>query len=148
MASASTPLAALLVAAGDNPERLHSEAAWAHLCGVSPLKASSGKMTRHRLNRGGDRQANRALWHIVITRFASDPKTQAYMERRVKDGRIQERSDPHAQAIRRPRGLQLPASRLGPWTMDLALSTPVVDQTDLYPICRSMVRVTRILEDA
>jgi transposase len=78
--------AALLVAAGDNPERLRSEAAWAHLCGVSPLQASSGKVTRHRLNRGGDRQANRALWHIVITRLASDPKTQAYMERRVKDG--------------------------------------------------------------
>jgi len=78
--------AALLVAAGDNPERLRSEAAWAHLCGVSPLQASSGKVTRHRLNRGGDRQANRALWHIVITRLASDPETQAYMERRVKDG--------------------------------------------------------------
>ena len=53
--------AALLVAAGDNPERLHSEAAWAHLCGVSPLEASSGRVKRHRLNRGGDRQANRAL---------------------------------------------------------------------------------------
>jgi transposase len=79
--------ASLLVAAGDNPERLHSEAAWAHLCGVSPLEASSGKVTRHRLNRGGDRQANRALWHIVITRLASDPRTKAYMERRVKDGR-------------------------------------------------------------
>ncbi|HEY6426494.1 MAG TPA: IS110 family transposase [Acidimicrobiales bacterium] len=77
----------LLVAAGDNPERLRSEAAWAHLCGVSPLEASSGKVTRHRLNRGGDRQANCALWHIVITRLASDPDTQAYMERRVKEGR-------------------------------------------------------------
>ena len=79
--------ASLLVAAGDNPERLRSEAAWAHLCGVSPLEASSGKVTRHRLNRGGDRQANCALWHIVITRLASDPDTQAYMERRVKEGR-------------------------------------------------------------
>jgi transposase len=77
----------LLVAAGDNPERLRSEAAWAHLCGVSPLEASSGKVTRHRLNRGGDRQANRALWHIVISRLASDPDTQAYMERRLKEGR-------------------------------------------------------------
>ena len=75
--------AATLLAAGDNPERLRSEAAWAHLCGVSPLQASSGKVTRHRLNRGGDRQANRALWTIVITRLASDPETQAYMERRV-----------------------------------------------------------------
>jgi transposase len=79
--------ASLLVAAGDNPERLRSESAWAHLCGVSPLEASSGKVTRHRLNRGGDRQANCALWHIVITRLASDPDTQAYMERRVKEGR-------------------------------------------------------------
>ena len=79
--------ASLLVAAGDNPERLRSEAAWAHLCGVSPLEASSGKVTRHRLNRGGDRQANCALWHIVITRLASDPDTQSYMERRVKEGR-------------------------------------------------------------
>ena len=79
--------AALLAAAGDNPDRLRSEAAWAHLCGVSPLQASSGKVMRHRLNRGGDRQANSALWRIVITRLASDPRTQAYMERRVKDGR-------------------------------------------------------------
>jgi transposase len=79
--------ATLLVTAGDNPERLRSEAAWAHLCGVSPLEASSGKVTRHRLNRGGDRQANRALWIIVVSRLASDPETQAYMERRVKEGR-------------------------------------------------------------
>ena len=79
--------ATLLVTAGDNSERLRSEAAWAHLCGVSPLQASSGKVTRHRLNRGGDRQANRALWTIVITRLASDPETQAYMERRLKEGR-------------------------------------------------------------
>jgi transposase len=79
--------AALLAAAGDNPDRLRSEAAWAHLCGVSPLQASSGKVMRHRLNRGGDRQANSALWRIAITRLASDPRTQAYMERRVKDGR-------------------------------------------------------------
>ena len=79
--------ATLLVTAGDNPERLRSEAAWAHLCGVSPLQASSGRVARHRLNRGGDRQANRALWIIVISRLASDPETRAYMERRVKEGR-------------------------------------------------------------
>jgi transposase len=79
--------ASLLVAAGDNPERLRSEAAWAHMCGVSPLEASSGKVTRHRFNPGGNRQANSALWHIVITRLASDPASQAYMERRVKEGR-------------------------------------------------------------
>jgi transposase len=79
--------ATLLTTPGDNPERLRSEAAWAHLCGVSPLEASSGKVTRHRLNRGGDRQANRALGIIVVSRLASDPETQAYMERRVKEGR-------------------------------------------------------------
>ena len=56
------------------------------MCGVSPLEASSGKVTRHRFNPGGNRQANSALWHIVITRLASDPTTQAYMERRVKEG--------------------------------------------------------------
>jgi transposase len=82
-----TGAAALLVAAGDNPERLHSEAAWAHLCGVAPIEASSGKVVRHRLNRGGDRQANAALWHIVMVRMVSDPRTRAYVERRTKEGR-------------------------------------------------------------
>jgi transposase len=77
---------ALIVAAGDNPERLRNEATFAHLCGVSPLDASSGKQLRHRLNRGGDRQANSALWRIVVTRMASDPRTQRYVERRCKEG--------------------------------------------------------------
>jgi transposase len=67
--------ALLLAAAGDHPERLHSEAAWAHLCAVAPISASSGKRTRHRLNRGGDRQASHALWRIVITRMSSHPPT-------------------------------------------------------------------------
>jgi transposase len=79
--------AALLVTAGDNPDRLRSEAAWAHLCGVSPIEASSGKVTGRRLNRGGDRQANSALWGVVITRLRSDPRTQAYMARRLDEGR-------------------------------------------------------------
>ena len=79
--------AVLLVAAGDNSARLRSEAAWAHLCGVSPIEASSGKITRHRLNRGGDRNANQALWRIVMTRIACDPRTQAYLERRTSEGR-------------------------------------------------------------
>jgi transposase len=79
--------AILLVAAGDNPERIRSEAAWAHLCGVAPLPASSGKLTRHRLNRGGNRQANHALWRIVFTRLASDPRTRVYVERRLNEGR-------------------------------------------------------------
>ena len=63
-----------MVAAGDNPHRLRSEAAFAHLCGAAPLDASSGKHQRHRLNRGGDRQANSALWHIVITRDSPPPE--------------------------------------------------------------------------
>jgi transposase len=79
--------AALLVAAGDNPDRLRSEPAWAHLCGVAPIEASSGKVTRYRLNRGGDRQANAALWRIVITRMSSDPRTRAYVARRTEEGR-------------------------------------------------------------
>jgi len=76
----------LLVAAGDNPERLRGEAAFAHLCGASPIDASSGKQERHRLNRSGDRQANSALWHIVITRMVYDPRTTEYIERRTTEG--------------------------------------------------------------
>jgi transposase len=78
--------ALLLISAGDHPERLRSEAAWAHLCGVAPIPASSGKTTRHRLNPGGDRQANHALWRIVITRMGSHPPTRAYVQRRSKEG--------------------------------------------------------------
>ncbi|WP_232295546.1 IS110 family transposase, partial [Parafrankia sp. EUN1f] len=70
--------AALLIAAGDNPQRLASDASFAALCGVSPIEASSGKTHRHRLNRGGDRQANAALHRIVITRLRCDPRTRAY----------------------------------------------------------------------
>ena len=76
----------LLVTAGDNPKRLRSEAGFAMLCGVSPLPASSGLTQRHRLNRGGDRQANRALHMAVISRIRMDPKTQAYVARRTTDG--------------------------------------------------------------
>jgi transposase len=79
--------ALLLVAAGDNAERIRSEAAFAHLCGVAPIHASSGKTVRHRLNRGGNRQANHALWRIVFTRMSSDPRTRAYVERRTSEGR-------------------------------------------------------------
>src|SRR5712664_1080751 len=79
--------AAVLVAvAGDNPERLKSEAALAALCGTSPLQASSGKTVRHRLNRGGDRSANNALWTIAMVRMRSDPRTRAYVDRRTKEG--------------------------------------------------------------
>jgi transposase len=78
--------AMLLVAAGDHPGRLRSEAAWAHLCATAPIPASSGKTVRHRLNPGGDRQANHALWQIVITRMSSHPPTRAYVDRRTKEG--------------------------------------------------------------
>ena len=78
--------AVLLIAAGDHPGRLRSEAAWAHLCAAAPIPASSGKVTRHRLNPGGDRQANHALWRIVLTRMGSHPPTRAYVARRAKEG--------------------------------------------------------------
>lgn len=78
---------ALLVAAGDNPERLRSEAAFSMLCGSSPVEASSGKVTRHRLNRGGDRQANAALHRIVVSRLRSSEATKEYMARRIAEGK-------------------------------------------------------------
>src|SRR6266702_5365623 len=79
--------ALLLVAAGDHPERLRSESSWAHLCGAAPIPASSGKTAgRYRLNRGGDRQANSALWRIVIVRLKSHPATRTYADRRGKEG--------------------------------------------------------------
>ena len=78
--------AALLISAGSNPERIHSEAAFAALCGVSPIPASSGKTNRHRLNRGGDRQANAALYRIVLVRLSHDLRTREYMDRRTGEG--------------------------------------------------------------
>ncbi len=79
--------ATLLVIAGDNPERLHSDAALAALCGASPIEASSGRVVRHRLNRGGNREGNNALWRIVLVRMATCPRTKAYVERRTAEGR-------------------------------------------------------------
>ena len=76
----------LLVTAGENHDRLTSEAAFAMLCGAAPIPASSGKTNRHRLNRGGDRQANKALYRVALCRLRWDPHTRAYMERRTKDG--------------------------------------------------------------
>jgi transposase len=76
----------LLVTAGDNPERMRSERSYAALCGSSPVEASSGRTERHRLNRGGDRQANAALWMIVFTRMANHPPTQDYVARRITEG--------------------------------------------------------------
>jgi transposase len=79
--------ATLLVSAGDNPDRLHSEAAFAALCGASPVPASSGKTQRYRLNRGGDRQANATLHRIVVIRLRWHAPTQAYMTRRLAEGK-------------------------------------------------------------
>jgi len=78
--------ATLLAVAGDNPERLKNEAALASLCGVNPLPASSGKTVRHRLNRGGSREANNALWTIALVRMRSDPRTRIYVDRRTGEG--------------------------------------------------------------
>ncbi len=79
--------ATLLVAAGDNPERMRSEASFAALCGASPVQASSGPIVRHRLNRGGDRQANNALWRIATTRMRCDQRTIEYVEKRRAEGK-------------------------------------------------------------
>ena len=79
--------AALLIAAGDNPERLGSEASFAHLCGAAPVQASSGKVVRHRLNPGGNRDANRALHVVALNRMRRDPRTQGYVARRMTEGK-------------------------------------------------------------
>lgn len=78
---------ALLVAAGDNPDRLLSESSFAHLCGVAPIAASSGKVVRHRLNRAGNRDANRALHVVALSRMSFDHRTQEYVARRTKEGK-------------------------------------------------------------
>ena len=104
--------AVLLVAAGDNPHRLKSEAAFAHLCGVAPLPASTGKTERHRLNPGGNRHANHALWRIVFTRMSNDERTRTYMQRRTTEGLSTPRDHPRPQALRRTRDLPAPHPQL------------------------------------
>ena len=79
--------AALLVTVGDTPQRLDDDASFAALCGASPIQASSGKTRRHRLNRGGDRQANAALYRIAFTRLRCDPRTRDYLDRRAAEGK-------------------------------------------------------------
>ena len=79
--------ASLLVAVGDNPERMDSEASFAHLCGVAPIPASSGKVVRHRLNRRGNRDANRALYVVAFTRMSNDERTRNYVARRTREGK-------------------------------------------------------------
>lgn len=79
--------AEMLIVFGDNPERIRSEAAFAKLCGVAPVPASSGKTTRHRLARGGHRQANSALYRVVIVRMRFHQPTIDYVARRSQEGR-------------------------------------------------------------
>ena len=79
--------ATLLVLAGDNPDRLKSESSFASLCGVSPVEASSGKVVRHRLNRGGNRDVNRALHMVCVVRMGSDRRTRSYVARRTAEGK-------------------------------------------------------------
>ena len=79
--------ASLLIAAGDNPERLRDEAAFAHLCGVAPIPASSGKTVRHRLNRHGNRDANRALYVIAVCRMSREERTRSYVAKRTAEGK-------------------------------------------------------------
>lgn len=78
--------AELIVSVGENPQRIRSQAALAHLWGVAPIPASSGRTNRHRLNRGGDRQANAALHRIVLVRMCHDERTRDYVQRRTKEG--------------------------------------------------------------
>lgn len=80
-------VAELLVLLGDNPERIKSEAALAKLCGVCPIPASSGKTNRMRLNRGGNRQANAAIYRVAIVRMRDDERTKAYADRRISEGK-------------------------------------------------------------
>jgi transposase len=79
--------ATLLIVAGDNPQRLKSEASFANLCGVAPIEASSGKVVRHRLNRRGNREANRALYMVCLSRMRRDLRTQEYVARRTAEGK-------------------------------------------------------------
>ena len=80
-------VAEMLILVGDNPERIKSEAALAKMCGVCPIPASSGKTNRMRLNRGGNRQANAALYRVAIVRMRDDPRTQAYAAKRTAEGK-------------------------------------------------------------
>ena len=98
--------ACLLIAAGDNPDRMRNDASFAALCGASPVEASSGRIVRHRLNRGGNRQANNALWRIAMVRLSTDERTKAYAERRKAEGKTPRETLRCPRALHRPRGLQ------------------------------------------
>ena len=97
----------LLVTAGDNLERITTEAKWAMLCGIAPIPATSGLIdNQFRLNYAGDRHANNAIWRIVITRLGQhEPRTVAYMQPTPGRGQIEALHHPLSQALRRPRNL-------------------------------------------
>ncbi|WP_433274773.1 transposase [Actinosynnema sp. CS-041913] len=98
----------LLASAGDNPERVRPEAAFAHLAGVAPIPASSGRVHRHRLNRGGDRAANNALHTIALVRMRHDP-THPHLRPTPHQARtVRQRHHPLPQTLHRPRGLPRP----------------------------------------
>src|SRR5215218_8872639 len=82
--------ATLLLSVGDIPERLGSEASFVSLCGVSPVEASSGKVVRHRLNRVGNRDANRSLRLICVVRMRLDERTRRYVARRTAEGKCKQ----------------------------------------------------------
>ncbi|MBA2512343.1 MAG: IS110 family transposase [Rubrobacteraceae bacterium] len=109
--------ATLLIVAGDNPQRLRSEASFASLCGVSPIEASSGKVVRHRLNRGGNREANRALYMICLARMRRDRRTQEYVARRTAGEAWQEQ----AQALRSQGGLPCADLLRRPFLSDMTI---------------------------
>ena len=96
---------AVMVAVGDNPDRLRSEASFAMMCGVCPIPASSGKTQRHRLNRGGNRQANSALHMVVVCRMRTDERTRAYVARRTLEGLSKRERHALPEALRGPRDL-------------------------------------------
>ena len=85
--------AQLLLTAGANTDRIRSEAAFAKLCGIAPIDASSGQQRRHRLNRGGDRQANAAITRVVRCRLAHDQQSKDYMARRITEGKTRREAE-------------------------------------------------------
>lgn len=101
--SGTVTSAQLLVTAGENSDRITTEAKFAHLCGASPIPASSGKTHRYRLNRGGDRQANSALHRIALVRMRHDPRTRAYYRAPMRGEPLEERHPPLPQTRHRPR---------------------------------------------
>lgn len=105
-----------LILVGDNPERIHSEAVLAKLCGVCPIPASSGKTNRMRLNRGGNRHANAALYRVAIVRTRDNERTKTYAARRTAEGRRQNPTRNRAlhQAVHRPRNIPRLVRSTGP----------------------------------